>query len=197
MKKYVVTITRQFGSMGRPIAKKMSELLNVEYYDRDIVEHTARQLNLSVSTISEAEDIIKSKFSFMRFPLGDDLEMTQDKVYKAQEEIIKDLASRESCIIVGRCSDYVLKDFDDRIDIYIYAPYEARYKNCVDLLYMSPSEAKYMIKAVDKARDKYHKKYAGYLPGDVNHKNILIDSSTLGVDGTAGYLAELIKLKFQ
>lgn len=196
MGRFVVTINRQFGSMGRPIARQMSELLNINYYDRDIVEQTANKLNLSVSTISAAEDYVASRFSFMRYPLGDQVTESQDRIFKVQEEIVKDLVSKESCIIVGRCADHVLREMDERLDIYIYAPYEARYKNCVDLLYMEPNEAKYMIKAVDKARDAYHKKYAGYAPGDFNHNDLMINSSTLGVEGTAQYLAMLVKEKF-
>ncbi len=196
MERYVITINRQFGSMGRPIARQLSEILKINYYDRDIVEQTARKLNLSVSTISAAEDYVKSKFSFMRYPLGAEIQARQDEVYRVQDGIIREFAEKESCIIVGRCADYVLKDFENRLDIYIYAPYESRYQNCVDLLYMEPSEAKYMIKAVDKARDTYHKRYAGYKPGDPNHNDLMINSAMLGVEGTAKYLADLVKLRF-
>lgn len=196
MERYVITINRQFGSMGRPIARQLSEILKINYYDRDIVEQTARRLNLSVSTISAAEDYVKSRFSFMRYPLGSEIQARQDEVFRAQEGIIRDFAEKESCIIVGRCADYVLKDFENRLDFYIYAPYEARYQNCVNLLYMEPSEAKYMIKAVDKARDAYHKRYAGYKPGDPEHNDLMINSAMLGAEGTAKYLADLAKLRF-
>ena len=196
MERYVITINRQFGSMGRPIARHLSELLKINYYDRDIVEQTAGKLNLSVSTISAAEDYVKSRFSFMRYPLGADMQAKQDEIYHAQEEIIRDFAAKESCIIVGRCADYVLRDFENRLDFYIYAPYEQRYQNCVNLLYMEPSEAKYMIRAVDKARNVYHKRYAGYKPGDPDHNDLMINSAMLGVEGTAKYLADLVKLRF-
>lgn len=80
--------------------------------------------------------------------------------------------------------------------VYIYAPFEERLRNCVDILKMDEKEAGKTIKEVDKMRDAYHKRYAGFLPGDPEHKNILIDSSMLGVNGTAKYLAELISYKF-
>lgn len=193
---YVVTLNRQFGSLGRPIARRMAEILDINYYDRDIVERTASSLNLSVSTISAVEEYATSRFSFMCYPLGDQSPEVQDQIYKVQEKIIRDLAAKESCIIVGRCADYILKDFENRIDIYIVAPYQDRYDNCIHQLYMEPKEAKYMMKTVDKARDVYHKKYSGYLLGDYRHKDVILNSSLLGVEGTAQYLSDLVIKKF-
>ena len=127
MERYVITINRQFGSMGRPIARHLSELLKINYYDRDIVEQTAGKLNLSVSTISAAEDYVKSRFSFMRYPLGADMQAKQDEIYHAQEEIIRDFAAKESCIIVGRCADYVLRDDPNAalVNLFVHAPMAA------------------------------------------------------------------------
>jgi len=107
MKKFVITINRNFGSLGRPIAKRLSELLNVEYYDRDIVEAAAKKMNLPVSVISRIEEK-RSGFFSMLFPLGNDSPEHQRAVFEAQSEIIRDIAAKESCIIVGRCADYVL-----------------------------------------------------------------------------------------
>ena len=124
--KYVITIARQFGSLGRPIAKMMSEKLGIEYYDRDIVEQAAKKLNLPVSHIDELEEKVKktSKNSYMRmmFPLGTESSSEQDNIFEAQQNIMRFLVERESCIIVGRCSDFVLSDEPNAIHIYIYAP---------------------------------------------------------------------------
>ena len=200
MEKYVVTITRQFGSLGRPIARKMSELLGVEYYDRDIVDQAAQKLKLPVSLVNEQEEKavkqVKNPFSRMMFPLGKGTSNTQDVIFEAQENIIKFLAERESCIIVGRCSDFILSDVENAIHIYIYASYEARLKHCIEDLHMEESEARSMMKSVDEARNSYHMQYAGYLPDDRRHKDILIDSSLFGVDGTAEFLAEAVQKKF-
>lgn len=197
MGKYCVTITRQFGSLGRPIAKEISKILGIEYYDRDIVEVTAKKLNLPVSTISKQEEISsKSGFFNMLFPLGDISKDKQDRIFDVERQVILDLADKESCIIVGRCADYILKDYKNCLNIFIYAPVEERFNNCVNILNMKPSEANRMISAVDKARDNYYKNYAGYLPEDIDHKHIMIDSSILGVQGTAQILAEMIKKRF-
>lgn len=195
-KKFVVTITRQFGSLGRPIAREMSELLGIEYYDRDIVEETSKQMKLPVSKISEHEEKYHSNLFSMILPLGSDNVTRQDEIFEVQKGIIRDLAARESCIIVGRCADYIFRDNPNALNIYIYAPIEARYKNCVETLKMSPEEATKMIYKVDRARCSYHKRYAKYAPGDLDSKQIMIDSSIFGVDGTAEILADIVRRRF-
>lgn len=198
--RYVVTITRQFGSMGRPIARKMAEMLGIEYYDRDLVDQAAEKLNLPVSVISEVEEkansLSKNPFFRMASPLGSGTITTQDKIFEAQQNIIKFLAEKETCVIVGRCADFTLSEMENAIHIYIYASYEARLEHCIKDLGMEEDEARRMMAAVDKARESYHMNFAGYMPDDKSHKDILIDSSLLGVEGTAEYLVELVKKKF-
>lgn len=195
MKKFVITITREFGSMGRPIAKRLSELLGVEYYDRDIVEETARKMNLPVSVISNTEEK-KSGFFEMLFPLGTESMERQQKLFEVQSGIIRKLAEEESCIIVGRCADYVLEDEPNAVHVYIYAPYADRLANCVGPLGMKKDEAKKMIAEVDKARYAYHKYFAKYAPSDPEHKHLIINSALLEVEGTAQALASIVREKF-
>ena len=195
-KKYIVTITRQFGSLGRPIAREMSELLKIEYYDRDIVEATSKKMNLPVSKISEHEETYSTNLFSMLLPLGSDSIAKQDEIYNVQKEVIREMVEKESCIIVGRCADYIFRDHRNVLNIYIYAPVDARYKNCVEVLRMKPEEATKMIYKVDKARTAYHRRYAKYAPGDPDSKQIMIDSSMLGVKGTAEVLAEIVQRRF-
>lgn len=198
--RYVVTITRQFGSMGRPIARKMAEMLGIEYYDRDLVDQAAKKLNLPVSVINEVEEkansLSKNPFFRMASPLGSGTTTTQNQIFEAQQNIIKFLAEKETCVIVGRCADFTLSEMENAIHIYIYASYEARLGHCIKDLGMEEDEARRMMAAVDKARESYHMNFTGYMPDDKSHKDILIDSSLLGVEGTAEYLVELVKKKF-
>ena len=195
-KQYIITSVREFGSMGRPIARRLSELLGIEFYDRDIVEETARKMNLPVSVISINEENQGSAYSRMRFPLGKSSREKQDEIFRVQSEIIRSLAKRESCVIVGRCSDYILRDFENRLSICVYAPFEKRIENCVSSLGMDEETAMQMTVEVDKARRKYHKRYANYSPEDIKNKNLLIDSSFFGIEGTARLIAEIAKSKF-
>ena len=200
-KRYVVTIQRQFGSLGRPIAKKMAEMLDIEFYDRDIVEQTAAKLALPVSDIEKAEEtdspVEYNQFWRMMFPLGRGENETQEKIFEAQSNIIKFLAEKENCIIVGRCADFVLNDMDEILNIFIYAPYKERVKNCIEELNLTEEQAKKMCVEVDAAREAYQIKHAGFKAGDRYTEHIMIDSSVLGVDGTAEYLVEAVKRRFK
>lgn len=137
MEKYTITITREFGSLGRPIARALSERLGIEFYDRDIVEEVARQLDMPVSKISESEEKSHHYLFSSMFPLGTDEEYIQDMIFDVQKDIILDLAGRSCCIIVGRCSDYLLQNEKNTINIFIYAPYARRLENCVRTLGMT------------------------------------------------------------
>ena len=197
MEKFTITITREFGSLGRSIARELSQILGVEFYDRDIVEEVANKLNLPVSTVSNEEEKSRHSFFPRMFPLGTDEEYMQDIIFDVQKDIILNLAKKSSCILVGRCSDFLLEKEKNNINIFIYASHEKRLQNCVDTLGMTEAEAKRMILSVDKARNAYHKKYAGYLPGDPEHKQLMIDSSLLGVTGTAKLIAEIVHQLFE
>ena len=195
MKKFCISISRQFGSLGRPIAKVLSEKLGVNYYDRDIVEMAAQRHNLTVKEASAMEETA-SKFAFMKFPLGVGTTAAQDKLFEAEAAVIREVADRESCVIVGRCSDSILEDFEHHLSIFIYAPYEDRIVNCVNELGMDTKQAKKMIADVDRARDAYHMRYVKYLPNDLNHIDLMVNSAAFGVEGTAEFLVSLIRQKF-
>jgi cytidylate kinase len=196
MEQYVVTISRQFGSMGRTIAEHMSKILGVDYLDRDIVEATAKRMGISVKAVSDAEEsakhtIIKKKYSFN---MG--IYSITDEIFAVQKNIIRDIASKESCIIVGRCADSILQDFENRLNIYVYAPYEARMYNCVHSLMMDEKTAAKMIKEVDAARTNYQRKYCPEVKTVFDHKDIMIDSSRFGIEGTAKVLAQIVMDKW-
>ncbi len=199
--KYVITIAREFGSLGRPIAQKISEKLGIKFYDRDIVDQAAKQLNLPASIIDKKEEsafkIFSNSFGRMAHPLGGGTTEVQDKIYEAQENVIKFLVDHDSCVVVGRCGDFILSEHPNSMHIYIYAPYEERVKNSIVELGLDELEAKKMIAKVDEARISYHMHYAGFKPDNKNFKDIMINSSLLGVEGTADCLVEIIKRKFQ
>jgi cytidylate kinase len=195
-KKYIITISREFGSLGRPIAMKLAEILGIEFYDRDIVEQTAKNLGLPVSVIKDNEERVKNSFFNMSYPLGTDSTEQQDQIFQEQSKIIRDMADKGSCIIVGRCADYIFANEKNCLRVHIYAPYEARFRNCVDILHMDMETAKKVIKKVDKARKAYHMHYAGYAPGSPENLDVLINSEVFGINGTAQALADMVRVRF-
>ncbi len=198
LENYVVTISRQFGSLGRPIAKKIAKLLSIDYYDRTVVDELAKKMNLPVSEIDDGEELENAELKHMKYPLGRSSEEEQEKIFEAQEKIICDLADQGSCVIVGRCSDYILRNHTNHFSIFIYAPYEVRRENCIKTLHISPEEVDKMIEEVDEARKSYSMHYAKEYSEDVKNKDILIDSSLFGdIDETAEIIVEMIRKKFK
>lgn len=196
MDKYIVTISRQFGSLGRSIAEELAKRLGVEYLDRDIVEETSKRMGLDVTTISDSEESSGNTFLNRAFPLGIGGPNYKDSIFETQKNIIRDFAKKQSGIVVGRCADYVLKDHPRLLSVYIYSSVDARVENCVNRLNMTEKAARRMIGDVDTARENYHKTY---IPGYKNPfygRDICIDSSTFGVDGTVDILENIIKSRF-
>lgn len=193
MKQYVVTISRQFGSMGRTIAQLMAWDLGVNFYDRDIVEETAKRMGLPISVISAKEENADSVYFKRQYPLGMGLSNMQDEIFSIQKNIIEDLAKKESCIIVGRCADSILADMENRLSVYIYAPYEKRFANCTKILKMEEKVARRMIREVDRSRELYHRRYCPEYTDPFSNRDLLIDSSRFGIEKTAEMLSEIVR----
>ena len=200
-KKFVITITNQFASTGRVIARRLSELLGVTCYNEYIVQETARTLDLPEDVVDQAEERSKRQVADSFFPtlfqsLGSRTNDTQNRIFETQEQIIRALAEKGNCIIVGRCSDFVLEGLPNSIHIYIYAPYADRVKHCMSWKDIDEESARRMIAQQDEARISYHMNYTGYAPDDKGHKDLLINASLLGTDGTVQLLADAICKKF-
>ena len=196
MKQYVVTISRQFGSMGRMIAQQLSRELGVDFYDRDIVEETASRMGLPVSVISNTEENSKSIYFKQQYPLCMGIASMRDEIFLIQKNIIRDLAQKESCIIVGRCADSILMDMENRLNVYIYAPMGARLRNAVELAKLDEKTAKKMIREIDRSRELYHRRYCPEYVDASTNKDIMIDSSRFGAEGTVKILAGLVREMF-
>lgn len=196
MENYVITISRQFASFGRSIAQKMSEELQIEFYDRDIVEATAKRMDQPIPVISNEEEHANSVFFRRKYPLGMGVANIQDEIFNVQTNIIRDIAAKESCIIVGRCAGYVLKDHPRCLNIYVYSPYESRLKNCTESLQMDLKDAKRMIKEVDKARENYRYRYCPDIKNNYDGYDIMIDSSRFGIEKSAKILADIARNMF-
>ena len=197
MDKYVITISRQFGALGRTIAQHMAMELGIDYFDRDIVEETALRMGLPVSEISKEEERAGGFFAEKRYPLGMGPVSMQEELFLIQSNIIKDFAAMQSCIIVGRCGDYCLRNAERALHVYVYAPYEKRLENCTSILGMDEKTARDMIKDVDKARDNYRKKYCKDMAGVFDNRDICIDSSKFGAEATAKILCGIARSVFK
>jgi biotin carboxylase/cytidylate kinase len=195
LENYIVTISRRFGCPGKPIAKKMAGLLGVEYYDRDILEQVAEEMNLPVPRLER--DDIEAEYVKLLFPLGTGSEEEKEKIFAAQQKIILQFAEKNSGIFVGRCADYILRNHANLFSIYIYAPRDARRDYCIRQLHIPREDADRIMDEADEARLSYSMNYAKVYSQNVENKNISIDSSLFGsIDETAEVLVSMIRRKF-
>lgn len=191
-KTFAITITRQFSCDGRLTAEALSKELGIEFYDKVLVKEVAKKLHLSPELIGGVEETTKK--TFMPFGMGHTL---QDDIFNAQTEIIKELAQKESGIFVGRLSDYVLSDNPNNLSIYLFTSYENRIQNCINRWNLSEKESKKLIDRIDKARVEYRKKYAPDYDNVFANRQIMLDSSYFGVEGTAQLIAQIARKKFE
>lgn len=177
--------------MGRSIAQELSRLMGIYFMDRDIVEQAAKRLGMPLSIVADTEESSKqNSYWYRKFPLGFGPRSTEDEIFEAQSNIIRDTAARQDCIIVGRCAESVLKDHKRKLSVYIKAPFEARLRNCTEKLGMDEKTAMRMIHDVDLARGRYRERY---IEDDdpFTDCSVILDSSVFGIEGTAKIIALL------
>jgi cytidylate kinase len=180
MTNFIITISREFGSGGAEIGRKLASKLNIPYYDKNVNEFTAVKTGFSKETIEESQDKTPSAFtygmlSYVKLP------PLQDEIFFAQTEVIKSVASKGPCVIVGRCADYVLDGRKNVINIFIYAPFAERVKRIVKIHNVSEEQAQKMIKLNDKLRKRYHEHYSHGEWGHSKNYHITLNSA-VGID---------------
>ncbi len=196
MEKYVITISRQYGSLGRWVAKQLSEELKIDFMDRDIVEETAKRMNTSVKEISKEEEDTASKYAYHIYPFGVGTNDVRDEIFLVQQSIIQDFAAKKSCIIVGRCGAYCLRNEPRLLRVYIYAPLDVRIRNCVEHFGMNEKEAVKAVTEADKARESYHKKYVPGFRNDTLSSDLCINSAFYSMEECAKLIRRAAELKF-
>ena len=201
-KNVVITIDRLYGSGGRIMGQRLSEELGIPYYNEEILKMASEESAVGEQLFRLNDEKAGNNLFFRAIgglkssldePSLDDDIPSPENLFRFQSSVIRKLAASENCIIVGRCADYILEDIPNHLNVYVYAPDEARLKNCVENLQMDPQTAKKMMRDVDAARNRYHKAYIPGWQSVFDHKDLMIDSSRFGIDGTAKILADIVK----
>lgn len=193
MKTRVITISREFGSGGRTVGKKTAELLGIPCYDQEVIEKVAQESGFAKEYIKERGEYTPYGGWFAQALTGRSARGTspQDDLWVIQRNVILDLAQKGSCVIVGRCADYILRDEADLLKAFIYADMEKRAERIVRL-YGETSEAPIKrLKDKDKRRAAYYNFYTDTQWGSVHSYHISLDSGALGIDKCAEILAGL------
>lgn len=198
MKKTIITIGREFGSGGREIGQKLSEALGIEFYDKELLEHTAKDSGLCEEILKHHDE--KRTASFLYSLVLDpynagyagspyaDMPIDQ-KVFLAQYDTIKKLAEKGSGIFVGRCADYVLSDNPNVLSVFIHADNDFKVKRIMERYELSERKAEDLISRKNKQRSTFYNYYTSKKWGNAKSYDLCIDSSIFGIDGTV----ELIK----
>lgn len=182
----IITIAREHGSSGKQIGKCVANALGIPFYYKEMIALAAKESGLNREFIS---DIHKNSPDIMR-----DLYLSSNAVQyaiKAQDAIIREIAENGSCVIVGRAADYILKDYDNVVRIFIHAPQDYRIQRVMDVYGDTPKEARVNIERSDKARASYYKHISGTHWGDARNYELTVDSSD-GVEKTAQFIVRYI-----
>ncbi|MBR6709572.1 MAG: cytidylate kinase-like family protein [Clostridia bacterium] len=196
--KIILTIARQYGSGGREIGEKVAAALGIDFYDKELITLAAQKSGLNTNMLHDADEkatnsllytlamgssVYSSGIANYTLPVNDHLFITQS-------DIIKNLADETSCVIVGRSADYVLRDHPRHIAIFVYADMEVRAARVAERHNLSADAARDLIIKTDKRRANYYNFYTGQKWGRYTNYHMSVDSSLLGIDGTAKLIAQ-------
>ena len=184
MEKRIITISREFGSGGRFIGEEVAKKLGIAYYDKDIIGQIAEQSGLSPEYIKENAELSPKKGLFAYAFAGRDItgKSIEDMVYEAQRKVILELAGKEPCVIVGRNADYVLKDRDDVLNVFIHGNMPEKVQRICKLYNVTEADAINMINDTDKRRRTNYNFYTEQKWGMAGNYTLSLNSSVLGYD---------------
>ena len=195
MERYVIAIAREKGSGGSDVAKLLSKRLEIPYYDRELLSKASDVSGINEKLFGRADERIGMKEMMLAAkkvykgevlpPDSDDYVSTKN-LFSFQAKVIKELAQNESCIIIGRCADYLLADQPHVLSVFIHAPLEFRKGRVAEYsLSLSEKEIEKKMQDCDRRRSEYYKYYTGCDWKDATHKDISLDTSILGIEGAA------------
>ena len=195
MKHMVITIGCEYGSGGPEIGKVIAEALGIEYYDRDLVDKVVEKTGVERALVEKADEGKTVKYLFDT-KFGPRYANLADTVIYNQFEVIKNLAEKTSCVLIGRCSDYILRERKDCLNVFIYAPKDNRINTIMEKNNILEKEATEMVEYYDELHHSRYKYMTGTYRGDRHNRHMMIDSSLLGWEDTARYILQLIELRF-
>lgn len=196
-KKIIITIGRQFGSGGKCVADALGRKLGIPVYDNELILKAAQDSGFSAELFVQSDEK-RRFFSLASLFAGSYTSDTEDYMsdkglFKMQCETIRKIASQGSAVIVGRCSDYILRDLDYVLDIFITSPSEVRAATISERMDISMEKAEEMLEKKDKARAEYYNYYTFGNWGTASTYDLCIDSSILGIEGTADFIIDFAK----
>ena len=203
--KNVITIGRQYGSAGHDIGEMLAQKLGYAFYDKELVKLAAQKSNISDETVKHIDEkatssllysLVSGSYSVhdINGPLYYEMPLN-DKLFLAQSDVVKNIASKENSVIVGRCSDYILEDAEDinLINVFIYAPLEFRVKRVKERFDLTDKQAKDRVLKTDKQRKTYYNYYSNRDWGKMSNYDLCINSAKVGIEKSAEMIANFVR----
>lgn len=202
MDKFIITIARGFGSGGRTIGQMLSKRLGVEFYDKDIIKLASEESGINEALFGQSDEKTKGGLGKRSVYKGEVISpdkkafTSEENLFNYTAKVIKKLAEEKSCIIVGRCADFVLKDRKDTVRVFVWADEENCVKNAAEVKGMvDRKEALKTIAATDKSRAEYYKAHTGKNWNDARNYDICLNSGDLGFEKCVEIIESYIKIK--
>jgi len=200
----IITIGRQYGSAGREIGYKVAKDLDIKLYDKEMLDRAAKESGICQELFETHDEKPTSSFLYslvmdtysLGYSSGSYTDMPiNHKVFLAQFDAIKKIADEGPCILVGRCADYALEDYDNVLSIFIHADMDKKIRRIARIYDLTDKEAKDRIIKTDKKRSSYYNYYSNKKWGAADNYHVCLDSSILGIDGTAKAIEQIVALK--
>ncbi len=206
MDHFVITIARGYGSGGRMVGKELASKLHVDFFDRKLLRLASDASGIHEQFFGQADETPSLRMlihAAKRVENGEVLPpdsedfISNENLFNYQAKVIRELAKQQSCVIIGRCADHILRDFDNVLRVYIYAPHDVCVRQIMQLNDMEEKEAAELVDLTDKRRASYYRYFTGQEWNNADHYDLCLNSATLGREKCAALIQEYLKLKFQ
>ncbi len=204
VEKFHINIGRQIGSGGHEIGKKLATQLGISFYDNELIQVAAKESGLGKEFFERTDE--KSSHSIFAGMFGmrsslmsqiySDYFLSNENLFQIQSDVIRKLADENSCLFIGRCADYVLKEFPRCLNIFICADKTERVKRIAEIQRLPQDKATFFVDKIDKKRAEYYNYFSNKTWGDANSYHICINSSVLGIDETVACIHDLAIKRF-
>jgi len=195
MNKKIITISREFGSGGRTIGKRVAEELGIRCYDKELIEKLAEETGFSKRYIEEQGEYAPASHPFSYAFVGRNIDgmSVSDYLWNEQRKKILELAEQESCVIVGRCADYILREREDVLNVFVHAPKETRAKRIVEVYGETSVAPEKRLRDKDKKRAVNYRYYTEQEWGRAQNYHLTLDSSAFGIEGCVELLCGIVR----
>lgn len=206
MDNFVITIARGYGSGGKTIGKMLAKELNIDFYDRELLRLASDESGINERLFAKADEKVKNTLLFKAarkvyhgelIPPDSDDFVSNVNLFNYQAKVIKELADTESCVIVGRCADFVLKDYKNVIKIFVHAPLDYCISNVIDLYGLSKKDAEKRILSTDKSRAEYYLHYTGNNWDNAKNYDLCLNSKELGFEKCVEMVKAYLDIKMK